>query len=147
MKTARPQTSLMDRYLRNLLRNAFLAWATSSHHALHHQDVRMTLRVIIDRGDPAEAPLLIEPGRLKAVGGHNDLRAATPCRFILGGFQQASAQTLPPMILSDPDRLELAAAAPGVAVQTGVKLSACGSKHAGQEPPVPDARCARSCIG
>src|SRR5512139_859032 len=98
----------------------------------------MAFRVIVDRRNPAEVTVLIEFRRLETVGRQNDLRAASSCRFILRGLQQASSGALPSTIFSDPDRLELAAPAPCMAVQAGVDFSVDGSKRDGQEPRIPN---------
>ena len=95
----------------------------------HHHDVGISPRIILDRCQPPEPALLVEGGRLEGVGRQYDLAAAPTERLFLGRCQEARAKALPTTAFGDPKRLDLAATAPTMPVQAGIKLAFCRAQQ------------------
>src|SRR4051794_13311410 len=96
-------------------------------------------RIAVDGGDAFIAQPLVEAGRLEAVGREGDPGAPAGDGLGLRRLQQGAAKTLAAPCLRDPDCLDLAAAAPAMAVQPGIEAAIAFLQQDRQRPAVPDA--------
>jgi hypothetical protein len=80
-------------------------------------------RVVLDATHDFIAPVLVETRRLDPVGEQYHLMAASSSSFGLRGYEEASAETTPPKVPTDPEALQLASPTPCASVTGADELA------------------------